>query len=96
MNELFTVNALVFFAIGFASMVSHAVKKWVAGEIRGKLIDWYVSHPRATVGAILACLSGITTAILTGALTDYSSGVQILAAWGIGYSSDTLNSQGKK
>lgn len=95
MIELFTLNAFVFFTIGLLSMLSHAVKKWVAGEIRGKLVDWYWSHPRMTVGAILTCLGGIATAILSGALDDYSVGAQILAAWGIGYASDTVNNQGK-
>ena len=92
---LFTQSALVFFTIGIVSMLSHAVKKWVMGEIKGKLVDWYWSHPRATVGAIMACIGGIATAILSGALTDYSVGAQLLAAWGIGYSADTLNSQEK-
>lgn len=95
MTELFTIKALVFFAIGLLSMLTHAIKKWVAGEIRGKLVDWYLSHPRMTVGAVMACIGGIATAILSGALTDYSVGAQILAAWGIGYASDTVNNQGK-
>lgn len=77
-------------------MLSHAVKKWAMGEIKGKLIDWYWSHPRATVGAVMACLGGIATAILSGMLNDYTVGAQLMAAWGIGYSADTLNSQGKK
>lgn len=95
MTDLFTENSAVFFAIGFVSMLSHAVKKWAMGEIRGKLVDWYWSHPRATVGAVLACFGGIATAILSGVLTDYSVGAQLVAAWGIGYSSDSLNSQEK-
>lgn len=93
--ELFTLNALVFFTIGILSMFSHAVKKWVQGEIKGKLTDWYAAHPRASVGAVMACIGGIATAILSGALTDYSVGAQILAAWGIGFAADTVNNQGR-
>jgi hypothetical protein len=95
MIELFTLNALVFYTIGLLSMTSHAIKKWVAGEIRGNLIDWYVCHPRMTVGAVMACFGGIATAILSGALDDYSIGAQIIAAWGIGYAADSVNNQGK-
>lgn len=95
MLTLFTLNALVFFTIGLLSMFTHAVKKWVTGGIRGNLVDWYWSHPRATVGAVLAMIGGMATAILSGALDDYSVGAQILAAWGIGYASDSINSQGK-
>ena len=91
--ELFTSTAFVFYTIGIASMVLHAVKKWTQGEVRGNLIDWYWMNPRATVGAALACLGGIGTAILSGALTDFTVGAQILAAVGIGYAADTVNSQ---
>jgi len=96
MQTLFTFTSLVFFGIGLLSMLSHAAKKWIAGEIRGNLIDWYADHPRATAGAILTCLGGVVTAILSGALNDYSVGAQILAAWGIGYASDTVNNQGQQ
>lgn len=96
MQALFTQAGMMFFLIGFASMLSHAVKKWIAGEIQGNLIDWYIVHPRMTVGAIMACGSGIATAILTGHLTDYGQGAQIIAAWGIGYAADTINNQGQQ
>lgn len=95
MTSLFTLDSAVFFVIGFLSMLSHAVKKWAMGEIRGNIIDWYWSHPRATVLAVGACVSGIATTILTGTLTDHTVGAQVLAAWGIGYGADTVNSQGK-
>ncbi len=95
MDLLFTLSSLEFFIIGLASMMMHGVKKWVQGEIRGNLIDWYIVHPRASVGALLACFGGIATAILTGTLTDHSQGAQIVAAWGIGYAADTINSQGE-
>lgn len=92
---LFSTTSAVFFAIGILSMLSHALKKWTQGEIIGSIIDWYWMNPRATVGAYLTCMSGIATAILSGALTDYTVGAQLLAVWGIGYASDTVNNQGK-
>jgi hypothetical protein len=96
MKALFTLTALAFFGLGFLSMLTHAVKKWVAGEIQGNLIDWYVVNPKMTVGAIIACIGGVATAILTGTLTDYMAGAQVLAVWGIGFAADTVNSQGKR
>lgn len=93
---LFSKVSFVFFAIGLLSMFLHGLKKWTLGEIQGKWIDWYVCNPRATVGSILACLGGIATAILSGALVDYSVGSQILAAAGVGYAADTFNNQGVK
>lgn len=95
MKILFTQASLIFYIIGLYSMLFHASKKWVDGEIRGNLIDWYIVHPRRSVGAAMACLGGIVTAILSGVLTDPSMGAQILAAFGIGYAADTFNSQGK-
>jgi len=95
MNDILTINTLVFILIGILSMFTHAIKKWLAGEIKGGLIDWYVTHPKATVSAFLACIGGIMAAVVSCTLTDYTVGVQVLAAWGIGYGSDTLNNQGK-
>lgn len=94
MQVFFTQTALIFYGIAIASMLLHAIKKWIAGEIEGNLIDWYVVHPKMSTSALLACLGGIATAIGTGVLTDASATAQILAAWGIGYGADTVNSQG--
>lgn len=96
MLELFTTTALVFYLLGILSMLTHAIKKWVAGEIRGNVVDWYWSHPRASVGALIACVSSVTVGILTGTFTDYTVGEQVLVAWGAGYIADTFNAQGKK
>lgn len=92
--ELFTVNALVFFVIGLVSMWTHAIKKWAMGEIKGKPLSWYWTHPKATVLAFMTMIGGIATAILTGTITDYAVGAHVLAAWGIGYGADTVNHQG--
>jgi hypothetical protein len=94
MNILFTKISLIFFLIGIASMLTHAVKKWVQGQIVGNLIDWYIIRPKASVGALMTCVGGVGAAILSGTLIDASIGSQILAAWGIGYAADTVNSQG--
>lgn len=83
-----------FIGIGFAAMFMHAVKKFINGEIRGNLIDWYVTHPRASLNAVLTMLGGMLTALLSGQLTDPMVGVQLIAAWGIGYAADTVNNQG--
>ena len=93
---LFTKASLVFFILGLLSMLTHGIKKWAAGEIQGSLIDWYRVHPRAAVNAVLACLGGVAMAILSGALTDYTVGAQILAVWGIGFAADTINNQDNK
>jgi len=93
---LFTKVSLVFFMIGLASMLSHAVKKWANGEIRGDILDWYLVRPQASVGALMACIGGIATAILSGALDNYTVGAQIIAAWGIGFSADTINNQDRR
>jgi len=93
MVDFFSFTSLVFFTIGLLSMLSHAVKKWVKGEIRGNLIDWYICHPHMVAGAFITMLGGIASAILMGTLNDYTVGAQILAAWGIGYAADTINHQ---
>ena len=96
MQALFTQASFMFFLLGLFSMGLHALKKYAAGEIRGGILDWYLMHPRATLQAVIACVGGIATAILSGALNDYTVGAQVLAAAGIGFSADTLNKQGKQ
>lgn len=96
MSALFSYSALIFFATGMAAMAMHAFKKWIANEIVGSVIDWYVMHPKATAAAVMACVGGIASAVLTGVLTDCGQGAQIIAAWGIGYAADTVNNQGQK
>lgn len=96
MQDLFTVNALLFYAIALAAMLGHAIKKWAYGELRGNVIDWYLTHPQASVAALMGCIGGIAGAILSGGLTDPAQGVQVLAAAGIGWGADTFNSQGKR
>lgn len=93
MTQLFTSTSFVFYLIGVLSMILHAVKKWTQGEIRGNLIDWYWMNSRASMGALLTCVGGIAAAILSGALTDWTVGAQILAASGIGFAADTVNNQ---
>jgi len=96
MEALINGNAPIFLAIALAGMLAHAVKKWAYREIRGKLVDWYVMHPRASVGALLGCFGGLATALLTGTLHDPSSSAEILAAFGIGWGADTFNTQGRQ
>lgn len=94
MQQLFNQTSAMFFMIGLFAMALHALKKYAAGEIRGGILDWYITHPRASLKALLACVGGIASAILLGQLNDYAIGVQVLAAAGIGYSADTFNNQG--
>ena len=96
MKDLFTLNSLLFFAIGAAGMIAHAVKKWQAGEIEGRLLDWYLVNPRATVGAVLLWVGGVGYLLLDGTLTDPNVKVQFLAAFFAGYGGDTFNKQGPR
>jgi hypothetical protein len=96
MSTLLTTQSLMFFALGIVSMVTHSIKKWASGEISGNPFDWYIDNPRATVGALLICLSGVATAIFSGVLIDPNVPAQLVAGWGIGYASDTINNQGAK
>jgi len=96
MQILFTESSMIFILIGIFSMLTHGVKKWTQGEIRGNLIDWYVVHPRASIGALMACLGGVVTLILTGVVSDYSIGSHVMAVWGVGFAADTMNNQNVK
>ena len=94
MDKLFTLASMEFFLIGIVAMFGHALKKWMYNEIDGRLLDWYTTHPKATVGAVFGCVTAIAGAILGAQLTDPNVGAQVLAAAGLGFAADTFNSQG--
>lgn len=96
MKDLLSQTAFVFYGIGVGAMLIHALKKWLDGEVKGKLIDWYIKSPKRTAGAILACLGSIVGLILGGIINDYNVGSQIVAVAGAGFAADTLNGQGKQ
>ena len=96
MDKLITQAAFMFYAICIAAIFAHALKKWVKGEIRGNLVDWFYSNPRATLGSMMIALSGTAAALLSFDTVDINSGAQVLAIWGIGYAADSaFNGQGK-
>ena len=95
MKILFSQIGLILTLVSLAGMVSHAIKKWVSGEIEGNFISWYTTHPRASVGALMGCLGTVLTAVLTGTLMDLSD-ASIMAAFLAGFSADTFNNQGVK
>lgn len=90
MNELFTHNALVFYLIALAGVLAHAVKKDLRGELSVSVVTYlFQVNRRASVLMVMVAVGGIAAAILTGQLTDPQAGVQVLAAWGIGYMADS-------
>lgn len=96
MDKLLTQDALLFYAIALLAVISHAVVKWTRNEIVGSPINWFVDHPRATVGTVLAALGGTIGALTSFDAININSGAQIMAIWGIGYIADSsFNGQGR-
>jgi|CXWL01.1.fsa_nt_gi hypothetical protein len=95
MKILLSQIGLILVMVSLIGMVAHALKKWVTGEIEGSFVSWYTTHPRASVGALMGCLGGVLTAVLTGTLMDLSD-ASIMAAFLTGFSADTFNNQGAK
>lgn len=95
MNSLLSYNSFMFQLIGIAGIMSHVVAKILRGELNVSVLDYFFRVNRKSTGLMLmASIGGISTAILGGQLTDIQVGAQVLAAWGIGYASDSaLNKQ---
>lgn len=93
MDKLFTLTSLGFYGIAIFGMFMHAVKKWVTGEIEGKLLDWYLVNPRYTVGVIMTVLGATTTAILANGFISLADGATVSACFLLAYGVDGLNKQ---
>ena len=90
---LFSQNFAISLGIALIAMLGHAVKKWTTGELRGRLVDWYLVNPRASIGALLGCVTGVITLVLSGGVTDLAAASEIVALAGVGFAADTFNSQ---
>lgn len=85
------LNAVVFCIAALAGQILHAVQKWTQGY------KWVLSNPRATVGAVIANLTGMVGFIGTGAL-DEITGIATVIALGLfmGLSADSVLNRGTK
>ena len=83
------LNAGIFCAAATAGQFFHAAKKWSEG------LDWITSHPRATVGAVIANLMGMATFVGSGSL-DSITAAGTLIAFGLswGFSADAAANKG--
>ena len=95
MNSLFTLNALVFHLVALAGIIAHAIKKDLRGELRVSVFSYLFQVNRKSSALMaMTAISGVSGAILAGQLSDPQVGVQVIAAWGIGYMADsTVNRQ---
>ncbi|MCK9394228.1 MAG: hypothetical protein M0Q44_01390 [Methylobacter sp.] len=92
MDKLFTLTAFGFYGIGIVAMFAHALQKMAKGEMSCSFIEWGFRNKAKTAWTYLSCLGLIAVAILTGQVYDLNEGAHIIAAFGIGFASDsTLN-----
>ena len=97
METLISQSAFIFYGIAIMAVISHGIVKWARGNVRGSVTNWFIMNPKATVLSFGTALAGTVAALLSFDVVDINSGAQILAIWGLGYSSDSIfNSQGKK
>lgn len=93
MDKLFTLNALYFFGIATAGMFAHAIKKWVANEIDGQLIDWYVTNKKYTVGVVASAMGITAAAIVSGNYVSINDGGMVSSCFLAAYAIDGFNKQ---
>ncbi|MGZ8220066.1 MAG: hypothetical protein ACXWT0_00310 [Methylobacter sp.] len=88
MDKLFTVTALMFYAIGIAAMFAHALQKMAKGDMSCGFIEWGAKNKAKTAWAWLSCLGSIASLLLTGQIYDINTGAHVLSAFGVGFMSD--------
>lgn len=89
----FTVDNSLFFALSFVGMFSHALKKYMQGQLSGSIFDYvFKNNKKRTIIAILTNIGAIGTLILANQVPT-EIGAFIVLAMTTGYTSDsTANS----
>ena len=89
MDDLSLLKATVFCIAAISGQLLHAIKKWSEGYA------WVLSNPRATVGAVIANLTGMAGFISMGTL-DGISALGTVGALGLfmGLSADSVLNKG--
>ena len=96
MQLLFSLHSLGFLGIVLGGILVHAVWKWGSGEIPIGLYSYFFQvNRKSTALMVLSALGGLATAILTGTISDLQDGAHVLAAWGIGFASDSMFNKAK-
>jgi len=89
----FTVDNGLFFVLSFLGMFSHAVKKYMQGQLTGSITNYiFKNNKKRTIIAILTNIGAIGTLILAQQVPT-EIGAFIVLAMTTGYTSDsTANS----
>jgi len=87
-DKLITLNALALYGLALVGMLIHAVKKWTKNEIPS-VVGWFITAPRSTVGAVIAAIGAVMTALLSNQLNGLQDGATIMAVIGFGYAADS-------
>lgn len=90
MEQVLTLNTLIFVVVALVGAVSHALKKWWNEELQVGLLEYFFKkNVRSTLNMLAAALGGTLTGILAGTFTDPQVGAQVIAVWGIGWAANS-------
>lgn len=82
-------RGLIFLLFALIGVVTHAVKKWLRGDIQS-ISEWFTGSPRNTVGAMLGVFGASFTTALSHQLDGLTLTQLIMLSYPIGYSVDSL------
>lgn len=89
----FTVDNGLFMAISILGMISHAIKKYLTGQLSGSVVDYFFFHngKRTTLAVLTTVLS--VMGLILGEQLPEQIGAFIVLAFTTGFTADsTINS----
>lgn len=87
--KYFTIDNGLFILISMIGMLGHAIKKFLAGHLRGSVLDYLIfNNPKRTALAVLSTLAA-TIGVIIGDQMPTQVGAYIMLAFTTGYTADS-------
>jgi len=87
-NQLFTLDYLVIFVIGFLGMLVHFFKKNIKGETGTEIISYFHDNLKSTLTALIITLVGTSAYFLI--ISANNQPADMINAFTIGYMFDSM------
>lgn len=95
--KYFSLDNGLFIFVAYLGMLGHAIKKYLAGQLRGSVVDYiFLNNRKRTLLAVLSTL-GAAVGVIIGDQLPTQAGAYLMLAFTTGYTADSaVNTESEK